>query len=286
MPKVNAKNLLAGAINSRSMHEYFPSPTQSHPQQHQSTSQQIPTPAKRFASSPPSFHKVDEKDPNLTEICKGINAMYSVLNSVKETVENTNTFMANVASKANKNEIRIDELSSSTAYLEQCQLNDRIEISSRLPMNIDAKLDVKQQVLKLFSDLKITVDPVEVVTAYLRKWQSKNGENKIITVILVHAAVKQRILRDKMQLRTELAANFYFNEVLSARNRSIIFRARELKRAGKFFKAGSVNGQIYIMKAKEGDKIFIANISELEELAKINVEQCQDRLTNNKKSKA
>jgi hypothetical protein len=45
-----------------------------------------------------------------------------------------------------------------------------------------------------------------------------------------------------------------------------MFEARRMKIEGKFAVAGTLNGQIYVKKSSDGEKIFINSLCELEEL--------------------
>lgn len=273
MVRVKAKDLIAGAKNSKSMHEFLQGQNPS-----QVTPQQTP---KRKATSPAALQNISEKETNLREICKGINAINEKLTSMQCSIDENNQLVAHASSKSFQNEEKIMHLSSRTSTIEQKFLNDRIEISGLPEGLINPNLNVKTQVLKLLKDSLIEIEPVEIANAYLMKKGNRENEKRTVCVVtFLHEAIKSRIMRRKMEQKTGPASKFYFNEVLTPANRKLVYSARQMKKAGTFSSVGTMNGQVFVKKTQDGAKIFINSQCEMEELGRMSNEKLTNNLQN------
>lgn len=272
MGRISAKDLLQGAKNNKSMHDFLQGQHAS-----QNTSQPPATP-KRKATSPAALQNVNENESSLKEICKGINAINEKLSTMQNSIDDNNQLISIANTRCFQNEEKIEHLSTRTNALDQKQLNDRLEISGITGSTFNANLNIKTQVVKFLKEMLIEIEPVEIANAYLMKRKVKEQEEKIFCVVIfLHEAIKSRVMKRKMELKSGPAVQYFFNEVLTPLNRKLIYSARQLKKAGKFSNAGTMNGQVYVKKTPEGAKIFINSICEMEELGKMS----NDVVTNN-----
>lgn len=273
MSRITAASLLKGAMNNRSMHDFLkPSVL--------SQSNSSPRTPKRKATSPAALHDINENGSSLDEICKGINAIVEKLSSMQVAIDNNNSITSHVAERSSSNEQKIQSISTMTNFLHQSQLNDKMEISGISHTTFNDQQDLKYQVVHFLNEMSIKVESYEVADAYLRKRNVKGTLRTLVVIVFVHGAIKSRIMRKKFAIKTGPATKFYFNDVLTPQNREMMYNARELMRAGKFSKVGTLNGQIYVRLAADGDKIFIDSLAEMEEIARMSVSKSTSSISN------
>lgn len=271
MVRVTANSLLQGAANSKSMHEFLkPSVLSQGNNVNEQTSTAQGTP-KRKATSPAGLHDLNENASSLKDICRGINSINEKLSSMQISIDSNNALISQTASKSYLNEMKIDKISAKTNFLHQSQLNDKMEISGITSTTFDDKLDMRTQAIHFLNELSIKVEPYEIANAYQRKKNVRGTPTPIAVIVFVHEAIKSRIMRCKMSIKSGAATKYYFNDVLTPQNRAMVYKAKELMRAGKFSNVGTLNGQVYVKKAADGEKIFIDSFVNMEEIAKMSV---------------
>ena len=88
-----------------------------------------------------------------------------------------------------------------------------------------------------------------------------------VTVLLdlPSAAIKANIFSAKKSLRDKPEyANLFVNEFLSRKNGELLKKARALKKEEKLVSAFTYNGQVYIKKEENGDKILVSDMTDLQ----------------------
>lgn len=237
---------------------------------------------KRQANSPASLATVDEKNANNTALAKGINAIVEKLGNIEISIGSNNSMLTNLTAKSQRTDHAIHQLTASTNFLQQSRLNGTIEISG-YPVTLRSKSgDVRHHVKSFLNELGIEVDVIEIATAYFRDFKSNGSDKSILVIVFIHEAVKSRVMKSKMQSKSNGSQNLYFNEALTSFNRSLIFKARQLKKAGKFSNVGSMNGQIFVKKSNDSQKIFINNLCEMEEISALSAQQISERVKSSK----
>lgn len=264
MAPISAKSLLkAAAANKSTMHDFLTTQTFNNELLTQSA-------RKRRSKSPLGFTEIDTNNPDLKSISLGINAIINQMGHVTDTL-NTHTQMLTKADNAvESNRAAIKCLESDRNSLQQAQLNDRMQISGLNEIPFTTKKNFRDSIWSFLRGMKIEVEKFEIVDAFYTKPKMKDGTEKyFVTVIFVHEGVKRRIMQDKIELNDENFKGIYFNDVLTQHNRQLIYHARQMKKNGIFSKVGSMNGNIFV-KNKKGEKIFVDNVKEMEEIAKLN----------------
>jgi hypothetical protein len=265
MPRTNAGKILqAAARNNSTLHDFLPGSTQSNFTPNQSNKKRKP------GSPPDDFNMLDTTNPDLNSLSFGINAIMTQLTSVTETQKLHTDLMSRTAQQACKNEIDIRKMKTAQNSQLQWKLNDRIEISGMRKLAFTNKMAFRVLVWQFLKEIGLEIEKLEIADAYPRETTGKDGVKKYsVVIIFIHETIKQRIMIEKTKLRGDSVKGIYFNDVLTKHNRFLISKARELKNGKKFVKVGTVNGEIYVMKSLEGDKIFINDLMEMEELANI-----------------
>lgn len=263
---VRAKDFLKAASTSHNIEHFFNTQTQTPNANNVSNFQS----SKRSARDPADLYNIDENDANLKEICRGINAINEKLETMQNSLDNTQLHLNNVSKKSMQNELKIENLNIQTDALRQRNLNDRIEISGPLDDYFTDSHNIKSHAVKFLKELMIEIESVEIANAYMKKLPGVH-ERKILIIIFIHDAIKSRVMKRKMSMKTGLAAKFFFNESLTPHNRNLLYHARQMKKDGKFAAVGSIDGKIFVKKASLGQKIFLNSVNELNDLARLGV---------------
>lgn len=263
------KLIKAATLNNSTLYDFMHPAADTQQEGHSQTPSK-----KRKQTSPPRIDHIDTTNPDLNSVSSGINSIISQLKNITDTQNLHTEIMSQLKNKVTHNSSSISTLQNSSNFLQQSRLNDRIEITGMNKIVCTNKNDFRQMVCNKFHEWKIDVEKVEIADAYSQNIKLRNGEEKyVVTVIFIHEGVKIRVMKAKAQIGSAIRG-IYFNEVLSAHNRKLIFHARAMKKAGKFIKVGTLNGRVYV-KMIDGDdqKIFVDSILEMEELAKINLKK-------------
>lgn len=270
MSSTRAANLLkkSALLNKSNLHDFFQISTSS-PSNSQDLNAYLAE-KKRRQNSPPGFSIVDEDNADLKSLAMGINAIVSQIGSVKDTLNFQTNMMAKFAAKSDSSDESIAALQSSNNFLHQSRLNDRMEISGLADFSAANKSEYRDLVLKLFREWKIELEKVEIADVYATSRKDREGREKsYLIVVFIHEAIKSRVMKAKMSSKMPQLKNIYFNEVLTHPNRTLVYQARQLMKAGQFAKVGTINGKVYVKKSSSGQKIFIQNIMEMEGIAKL-----------------
>lgn len=235
---------------------------------------------KRKTKSPPGLPPINTENVDLNSVAMGINALGQQLLNIQDTLNSQTVSLKEVGTKAVLNERSIVSLKSSNNFLLQSRLNDRIEIAGLKEIPHTDKADFRSKMLQLLRDMNIPILAHEMVDAYPRKLKINDETRYLVTVIFNHEAVKTRVIGSKLQSKSTMHNGIFFNEVLTQYNRSLIYQARQMKRDGKFAKVGSFNGRVYVTKANDSQKIYVNNLCEMEEIAKLSSKDISDRLSN------
>lgn len=264
MVRVTAKSLIEGAKNNKNIQQLFSQSSSSSQNQNNMTPTPVKHSRKRVAASP--LDDIDESEPSLKDVCRGLSAINQKLTYMQQSIENNNHLIATTSQRSVHNEKRINGIAQSNQFLHQNRLNDRMEITNFSPTTFNMATDIKPQVIAFLRSMQIDVEPVEVANAFVMRKKTAQGERVSIIVVFIHEAIKSRVMKRKFSMKSGSANNCYFNDVLTPSNRKIMFEARRMKKEGKFAVAGTLNGQIYVKKSSDGEKIFINSLCELEEL--------------------
>lgn len=226
---------------------------------------------KRGASSPAGLHNVEEDNANLNEICRGINAINEKLITMQNSIDGSEAMLQKIVPLVNKHDSQISSVHSQINYLHQKNICDRIEIIGKWYEIIERKkTSMKAEVMELFAKLEIKIESCEIANAFIKQIRDdKIVKKEILIVIFMHEEIKKRVMAEKFKSQNELAKGIFFNETLTSENRHILYSARQYKRAGKIYSAGSINGRIFIKKIEKTPNIFVNSLMELEELAKL-----------------
>lgn len=262
MGRTTASRLIKGATNNTSIRNFL-SQTQSTPV--------TPNKKQRPATSPATLENLEEDNASISDIARGINAINQKLNSMQIDISNNNDLLSTVTKKVSGHHLSIASLNTQTSQLQQANLNDRIEICYANNAPFDLKLNAKEEMLKLFNKLAIEIDPIEIADAYFKRKQTRTaGVRNVVVVIFIHQAIKNRVMRAKIGSNSNEAKLLYFNEILTPNVSAILYRAKQLRKEGKFSNTGTLDGQVFVRATRGGDKIFVRSIFELDELLKVN----------------
>lgn len=233
---------------------------------------------KRNAKSPAALAMVDEKHADNSALAKGINAIVEKLGDIGLSVDNNNSMLTQLTAQNVMTEQKIAHLNKCNNSHYQARLNDTIEITGFPGSLRSATGDVRRIVMKYLKEMSIEIELVEIARAYFREFTTKGQKKCILVVTFLHNAIKSRVMEQKLKIRNEINKNVYFNEALTPFNRTLVYKARQLKKAGKFSSVGSMNGQIYVKKLNGGPKIFVYNECEIEEISKMTIAQIDDKM--------
>lgn len=236
---------------------------------------------KRKTDSPPGQPPIDTENPDLKSISMGINAMNQGIINIQATLETHTKAFQTVGEKSTQNANAILSLQSNVTSIAQSLKNDRLEITGMDELHSVDKKDLRLAVMNKIKALGIMLEHYEVADVYIWARAIQKKERKSIVIVFTHEAFKSRVMRDKLTLKSPTAKNIFFNEILTPHNSTLMFHAKTLKREGKFHHAGSLNGRIYVKKSDDSQKIFVNNLCELKELAKLNLEEILSRMKQN-----
>lgn len=282
MASYDASKILFNSLSSSSLQDLFnDSPSNKPPNQ---TNTLINN--KRKTRSPVGLPPIDTVQPELKSIAMGINAMNENINSVLMTLNTHTSALNEMVAKTVISEKSIETLKSSNNFLNQCRLNDRLEISGLIEAPPSNKIDLRAKVLTHLKEIGIAVEPYEIADVYTQKRKFGADERFVVILIFIHEAIKIRVMRQKMQIKTIASSSVYFNDVLTPHNRSLIYQARVMKKAGKFTQVGSFNGKIYVKKSNASPKIFINNVCEMSEIANLSENDIKTKIVESKTLKS
>jgi hypothetical protein len=148
--------------------------------------------------------------------------------------------------------------------LEQANLNASIEINGlRIPDNADSHI-VMQSIISFMQTSSIAMKDHELVDAFTVPRVIGGTQSKVIIAVFLHPAIKGRIMREKMMKDKGKQVTVFFNNVLTKINRAIFMTARKCVKERKLFRAWSLNGEVYVKKSEQEDRIKVSSMEHLE----------------------
>lgn len=227
---------------------------------------------KRKTNSPAGLSQIDTDAPDINSVAIGINAIISQLAHITETQGLHTGIMSEVSGRVSSNSQAITKLQDENQLFHQAKLNDRIEITGVKEIAFVDKKSFRVLVWQKLREMKIDIEKVEIADAYPRKTLMKDGSPRYaVVVIFTHESIKSRVMNEKMLSKEESAKGIFFNEVLTSFNRHLIYTARQFKKKGNFVKVGTLNGKIFVIKSEGGEKIYVDNVKQMEELANLTI---------------
>lgn len=189
--------------------------------------------------------KLDLVHSSLANLTTMVSEFVSIHKGLDERVKTTENAMYQVSSQINLHDQRA--------------LNSKMRISG---MTITNEANPIDDVMRLFATLNINVQSHEILKAYTTR--ERHGENYVnaVVVIFLHEIIKDRIIMEKIS-KDNVAPTVYFNHVMTKINAQIHKESRKLLKEKKLYKAGFMDGKIYVIPQPGDRKHWIGSFDEL-----------------------
>jgi exosome complex exonuclease DIS3/RRP44 len=234
---------------------------------------------------------IDKEIDEIAKYCEGYdpegkkNSIQNILDGIYKRLEGYEE-QTKAAAKINTLEKKVSELNK-----ELSKKNKKIDDYEIRLLKLEEKNDNKKQVKRENelimigsgvktdspnleeSTAKFIKDVLEVPSAEHFKYKKIVGKSKSFIKIIVPST------KDKIALlqasRIKRPSNIFINESLTKQRQELLYNARKMKREAKnadntniFFSVFTFRGDIYIKKSKDGEKVLVKNIIDLQNLCK------------------
>lgn len=230
---------------------------------------------------------------NLDDILAKINQLdrSDKIDLLRASIENFGTLVTDVITKQKSLESRVDLLTTENTYLKaqleivnseldrmkQHTLNSNIEIAG-VPETVNNTPEEVSK--KILSHLGFTeIDTIK--NAYRKKgYTTRAGLPQPIIVTIRDKGTRDKILREKRKLNTNLYTDIlstseessdnhriiYLNEHLTDHNKYLFKKTKDLRRAGKIFSTWVRNGYIFIKESENSIDKRITTFVQVDEI--------------------
>lgn len=222
--------------------------------------------------SPPKSDKVANKNAN-TKNPNNSNSkpkFQSDLDEIKGQLAGLTSMMTTFIECSNKTDERVTineraiadvnrTLDRKLNYHDQCALNMKMEIQGE---TFDVT-NLRKSVLNFLQQLGIEIELSEIVHAYNFNKRNRDEWKTVTIVVFTHELVKERVLRQKLQLKIDPEKKIYFNNVLTRANAAIQREGRIMQKDGRIFKVGFMNGKVYVIPRHGDSRVWIECVDDL-----------------------
>lgn len=186
------------------------------------------------------------------------------LDKILAMLEKNDQRVDNVEAQLERHDENFCDVDNRLNELEQAKCNAKMEVSGLdVPLRLD-RAGVKSFFCEFLHSINIAVNEMEVADTFVVTRRTRNVEKKVLIVTFLHEAIKNRIMSSKIQHdRNSQETSVFFGHVLTRPNHKLFMVARQAKRDGKLSRVWVFNGNVFVKKLNDDNRVKLINLDHL-----------------------